>query len=53
MIVILRPPGRGNWAPVRLDLLMPGKHGPLPLEVLVGQRWVLDGKVFRVSKVMP
>lgn len=53
MIVILRPPGRGAWSPVRLELVAPGKHGPLPLEVVVGMRWVLDGKVFRVSKVIP
>lgn len=53
MTVLLRPPGRGNWAPLTLRLGPPGKHGPLPLEVQVGQRWVLDGKVFRVSKVLP
>jgi hypothetical protein len=52
VILILRPPGRGAWTPVVLTFEQ-SKHSPLPLEVFVGQRWTLGGKVFRVSKVMP
>jgi hypothetical protein len=52
MRLILRPPGRGNWKPVQIELRN-SKHAPLPLEVHVGQRWVLGQHVFRVAKVMP
>jgi hypothetical protein len=50
--VVLRPLGRGNWAPVVLRVDH-GKNTPLPLEFYVGQRVELGGHVFRVSKVLP
>jgi hypothetical protein len=52
LTLTLRPPGRGAWTPVVLTLEQ-SKHAPLPLEVHVGQRWVLGGRVFRVAKVQP
>lgn len=52
MTLILRPPGRGNWAATTV-MLQQSKHSPLPLEVFVGQLWTLGGKVFRVSEVRP
>ena len=51
-MLILRPPGRGNWSPLVLAI-EPGKHGPLPVEVFVGMRWMVGERVFRVAKVMP
>jgi hypothetical protein len=50
--LILRPPGRGAWTPVVLTVEN-SRHAPLPLEVFVGQRWTLGGKVFRISEVRP
>lgn len=52
MTIVLRPIGRGNWAPVLL-VVSPGKNSPLPLEFYVGQRLELCGHVFRVSRLMP
>ncbi len=50
MILILRPPGRGNWTPVTCIL-----EGPRiwPIAFFVGQRVLLGDKEWRVSKVMP
>jgi hypothetical protein len=51
-MLVLRPPGRGNWKPVLLTV--EGKpHLPPPMYFAVGQRIPLGGMVFRVSKVMP
>lgn len=53
-MLILRPLGRGNWAPIRLEIPRGRKELPtLPIEARVGQRMTIDGRVFRVSKVMP
>ena len=52
MILILRPPGRGNWKAVVLAFEQ-SKHSPLPLEVHRGMRVQFGGHVFRVSKVLP
>lgn len=52
MTLVLRPPGRGAWTPVHLRIEQ-SKHAPLPLEVHVGQRWTIGGRVFRVARVMP
>lgn len=49
MTLILRPPGRGNWGTVVLKL--DGRRAPLPIEVTVGQVWVLAGQQFRVAEV--
>lgn len=50
-MLILRPPGRGNWATVELRVC--GRRSPPPLYFAVGQRVELGGMVFRVSKVLP
>lgn len=50
MTLLLRPPGRGNWAPITIEVLR-SRHSPLPLEVFVGQRWILAGREFRIAKV--
>jgi hypothetical protein len=50
MTVILKPPGRGNWSPLRLDYTGPQV---LPLVVHVGMQIVLAGVVFRVCEVRP
>lgn len=52
VMLILRPPGRGNWKPVVLRVEQ-GRNSPLPLEFHRNQRVELGGHVFRVSKVMP
>ncbi len=52
MILILRPPGRGNWAAMVVSVDQ-SKHCPLPLEFHVGQRLVMAGRTFRISRVMP
>lgn len=49
MTLILRPPGRGNWAP--LVLHVQGQRAA-PLLVRVGDRLPIGGQVYRVSKVM-
>ena len=51
MIVILRPPGRGNWKPVVMTIEA-SRHAPLPLYVAPGQRIEIGGQVLRVVKVM-
>jgi len=51
-MLILRPPGRGNWTPLVLAIAE-SKHSPLPLEVFVGQTMTIAGRVFRISKVLP
>lgn len=52
MTLLLKPPGRGAWTPLLLRIEH-SKHAPLPLEVHVGQRISIAGRVFRVAKVMP
>jgi hypothetical protein len=51
-MLILRPPGRGNWKPVVLAVTE-SKHSPLPLELHRGMPVVLGAQQFRVSKVLP
>lgn len=51
MTVILRPPGRGNWRPVVLQVA--GGSRLAPLDFYVGQRVLLGGQHLRVSKVIP
>lgn len=50
MTVILRPWGRGNWAP--LILTIEGKHAT-PLFIRIGQPVRLGGMDYRISKVIP
>ena len=51
MTVILRPPGRGNWAPVVMTI-EPSRHAPLPLYVLPGQLVTIAGQVLRVVRML-
>jgi hypothetical protein len=51
-MLVLRPPGRGNWKPVLLRVEH-SRNSPLPLEFYRNQRVELGGHVFRVAKVMP
>jgi hypothetical protein len=50
MTLILRPPGRGNWAP--LIMKIDGERSA-PLLVRVGQLLTLGGQVFRIAGVKP
>ena len=49
-MLILRPPGRGNWAP--LILAVEGKRAA-PLLIRKGQRLPLGGVIYRIAKVLP
>lgn len=49
MTLILRPIGRGNWAPTTLRI--EGGHA-LPMLFRVGQQLPLGGVLFRISKVV-
>jgi hypothetical protein len=50
MTLILRPPGRGNWA--ALTITVNGKRAA-PMLIRAGQRMMLGGMVFRIAKVLP
>lgn len=50
MTLILRPKGRGAWAP--LIVVIDGRHA-LPLEFRRGDLFPLAGQVFRIVKVLP
>lgn len=53
MTLVLRPLGRGNWAPLLLQIPASRKELPLlPIEVRVGRRLTIDGRVFRIAKVL-
>jgi hypothetical protein len=51
-MLVLRPLGRGAWQPTVLAI-EGAKHAPRPLEVRVGQRVEIAGRVFRIAKVLP
>ena len=51
MTLILRPPGRGNWAPVVMTIEQ-SKHSPLPLYVSRGQVLPIGGQLLRVVRVL-
>ena len=53
MTLILRPPGRGNHSPLLLTYTerLRGEL-PSPVEAKVGAQWVVNGLVYRVSKVI-
>lgn len=54
MTLLLVPIGRGNWTPMRLEIPRQRNEVPLvPIETRVGQRVVVAGRVFRISKVLP
>lgn len=50
MTLILRPSGRGNWAPVTMAI--DGSRAT-PLLVRAGQKITLGDVVFRIVKVLP
>jgi len=49
MTLILRPIGRGNWRPTRMQI--EGGH-TLPLLFRVGQQLPLGGVLFRICEVI-
>jgi len=54
MTLILRPIGRGNWAPLQLDIPRTRKELPLlPIEARKGVRLDIAGRTFRIAKVIP
>lgn len=52
MMLVLVPPGRGNWKQLRLQVEAVG-HLPPPMYFAVGQRIELGGQVFRIARVLP
>jgi hypothetical protein len=52
-MLVLRPIGRGSWAPVTLHIPTQRKEFPLPIEVRVGRHVTIDGRVYRIAKVLP
>lgn len=50
MTLILRPVGRGNWR--AQTFTVDERHVP-PMLVRVGERFVLGGVEFRISRVLP
>jgi len=54
MTLYLRPFGAGNHSPLVLTYLqrLRGEQ-PTPMQVRRGDRWVVNGQVYRVSKVLP
>jgi hypothetical protein len=51
-MLVLRPPGRGAWTPVLLQVSQ-GRHSPSALDVKKGQRVEIAGRVYRVAEVRP
>ena len=49
-MLVLRPPGRGNWQPVRV-MIDESKHAPQPMLFKPGDRVPLAGVLFRVVRV--
>ena len=49
-MLILVPPGRGNWS--RLTVEIRGRHA-IPLAFKVGDLFTLADRVFRISRVFP
>lgn len=49
-MLLLRPPGKGNWAP--LIVAIEGKR-LAPLLIRVGQRMTIADQVYRIAKVLP
>lgn len=53
-MLVLKPIGRGNWAPLQLEIPKPRKELPLlPIDTRPGQRLTIEGRVFRIAKVLP
>ncbi len=50
MILLLKPPGKGNWAAITVAI--EGRHA-IPLAFKVGDLFTLADRVFRISRVLP
>lgn len=50
MTLLLKPPGRGRWAPITVAI--EGRHA-IPLAFKVGDLFTLADRVFRIAKVLP
>lgn len=50
MIVVFRPPGRGNWHPVVITVQQ-SRHAPRPLDFFVGQVVDFAGQRLRVVAI--
>lgn len=50
MTLILRPPGKGAWAPV--TVVIDGRHA-IPLVFKRGDTFQLGDKLFRIAQVLP
>jgi hypothetical protein len=48
-MLVLRPPGRGNWQP--LIVTIEGRR-LAPLLVRVGQQLPIGGQIYRIAKVL-
>jgi hypothetical protein len=53
LILVLVPPGRGRWAPLRLTVPPRRMQHLLPVTTKRGDRVTIDGAVYRVSRVEP
>ena len=50
MTLVLRPPGRGNWAPVTI-VIEQSKHAPMPLFFRIGQVLEIGGQLLVVREI--
>lgn len=50
MILILVPPGRGNWSPITIAI--EGRHA-VPLAFKVGDQFTLADRIFRIARIYP
>ena len=50
MTLILKPPGKGNWAHV--TVVIDGSHA-IPLVYKIGDPFPLGDRIFRICKVLP
>jgi len=49
-MLVLRPPGRGNWAPTVVTIEGPGAR---PLDLRRGMPYVLGHRLYRIVAVYP
>jgi hypothetical protein len=48
--LILKPPGRGNWA--CLEIKFAGLHAPRPMDFQIGAMFPINGRLFRIAGVL-
>lgn len=51
MVLITKPPGRGNWAIVVISVAQ-SRNAPLPLEFHIGQRINFGERLLRVVAIL-